>query len=296
MPGPVIVAHEPARGDAAPAEFALAVARDSGAPVIAASVLELIDAAGPYGDRAARQTLDESLAHLHDALGVETRALVDLSVPHAIHRLAEDEGAELVVLGATDRGPIGRIVPGSTAERLIHGAHCTVALVPPDWAERPIEAIAVGFVDTPEGNAALRTAHRIALRTAARLRCLAVVHPITGVDTMAAAELRPERLATLQGRARAELQAAAVGALRALGPEGDVEIHVDDPADVLLRASEHVDLVVCGSRAYGPLRAVVLGSVSRRVVDGARCPVLVVPRGVEHPLEGLLPLRTAERT
>lgn len=106
---------------------------------------------------------------------------------------------------------------------------------------------------------------------------------------MASVELRPERLATLQGRGEAEAHAAALEALRALGPEGDVEIHVDEPAEVLLNVSRHVDLLVCGSRGYGPLRGAVLGSVSRRVANGAGCPVLVVPRGVEHPLERLLP-------
>ena len=37
-------------------------------------------------------------------------------------------------------------------------------------------------------------------------------------------------------------------------------------------ASEHLDLLVCGSRASGPLRAVLLGGVSRRVTADARCP------------------------
>ncbi len=36
--------------------------------------------------------------------------------------------------------------------------------------------------------------------------------------------------------------------------------------------------MVCGSRGYGPVRAVVLGGVSRALVDGAPCPVLVLPR------------------
>jgi hypothetical protein len=43
-----------------------------------------------------------------------------------------------------------------------------------------------------------------------------------------------------------------------------------------------------GSRGYGPVRAVLLGSVSRRVADEARCPVLVLPRGVRSSLDALL--------
>jgi len=41
-----------------------------------------------------------------------------------------------------------------------------------------------------------------------------------------------------------------------------------------------VDLLVLGSRGYGPLRRVLLGSVSSALVKSAPCPVLVVPRGV----------------
>jgi nucleotide-binding universal stress UspA family protein len=279
MPGPIIVAHEPACDDRAPVEFALAVARDCDARVIAVSVLDATRVAGRSADPEVRPAVDASHARLRHDLDVETEVVVDMSVPHAIHRIAEHERAELLVVGRTDRGALGRVLPASTAERLIHGAHCAVALVPSGWTEQPIESIAVAFVDTPEGRAALRTAHRIALGTAAELRVATVVHPLTRVDNAAA-----------------EARTAAVNALRALGPEGEIEVHVDDPADLLVDISEHVDLLVCGSRAYPPLRAVLLGSVSRRVVDRARCPVLVVPRGVEQPLAGLLPLRTAERT
>ncbi|HEY6888691.1 MAG TPA: universal stress protein, partial [Solirubrobacter sp.] len=77
-----------------------------------------------------------------------------------------------------------------------------------------------------------------------------------------------------------------VGAL----PEGagiELECPVDDPASALLRVSHEVDVLVCGSRGYGPLRSVLLGSVSRRLVDGAGCAVIVMPRGVERPLDFL---------
>jgi nucleotide-binding universal stress UspA family protein len=53
-------------------------------------------------------------------------------------------------------------------------------------------------------------------------------------------------------------------------------------ADALRRASEHVDLLVCGWRRCGSLQRVVLGGVSRRLIDTARCPVIVLPRQ-DHP-------------
>ncbi len=43
-----------------------------------------------------------------------------------------------------------------------------------------------------------------------------------------------------------------------------------------------------GARRFGPLRAVLVGGVSRRVTAAAHCPVVVLPRGVSAaPLEAL---------
>lgn len=52
-----------------------------------------------------------------------------------------------------------------------------------------------------------------------------------------------------------------------------------DPSGVLIERSGNLDILMLGSRAYGPLRHVLLGSVSARVMREAHCPVLVVPRG-----------------
>ena len=53
-----------------------------------------------------------------------------------------------------------------------------------------------------------------------------------------------------------------------------------DPAEVVLAASEaeDVDVVILGSHRRGLLGRLVLGSLSARVSELARCPVLVVPR------------------
>jgi nucleotide-binding universal stress UspA family protein len=42
--------------------------------------------------------------------------------------------------------------------------------------------------------------------------------------------------------------------------------------------SRDVDLIVTGSRGWGPIRRVALGSLSDRLIHHASCPVLVVPR------------------
>lgn len=59
------------------------------------------------------------------------------------------------------------------------------------------------------------------------------------------------------------------------------EVIMEPPVDAILDLCErlHPDLVVLGSRGMGPVRRVLVGSVSEGVVHHARCPVLVVRGG-----------------
>jgi hypothetical protein len=61
-----------------------------------------------------------------------------------------------------------------------------------------------------------------------------------------------------------------------------------DPVSALAKASVELDLLVCGSRGYGRLGSVMLGSVSRRLLHRAASPLLAIPRGRERRLESLL--------
>jgi nucleotide-binding universal stress UspA family protein len=294
MPAPIIAAYNPYTEDRSPVELAMAAAEDTGSSVVAVAVYPwaLSEVSlDPYAEDGSSQTaVAGALRRLHEDLGIEVRVLTDGSAPHALHGLAEDEGAALIVVGSTTRDRIGRVLTGSTAERLLQGAPCPIALAPHGYARRRIDTIAVGFADTPEGNTALTAAHALAARVGARLRVVAALHPSGGLDAAMAGGLKPQRSVMLEGRHRLEVEAALERALETLPPgvELEHELHVDDPAEVLLRISEHVDLLVCGSRGYGPLRSVLLGGVSRRVVDGAHCPVLVLPRGIDQPLGELL--------
>ncbi len=67
---------------------------------------------------------------------------------------------------------------------------------------------------------------------------------------------------------------------RVAGANATFLIWEGDPADVILAASEaeNVDVVILGSHRRGLLGRLVLGSMSARVSEQSRCPVLVVPR------------------
>ena len=290
MPAPIIAAYNPFLKDHAPVDLALAAAELTGGNVIIASVPRT-----PYGGGWADLhavddgTIELELTRLRDEFGVQTRIITDASVPRALHGLARDESASMIVVGSTARGPAGRVLPGSTAERLLHGSPCAVALAPRGHTRAPVETVAVGFVDSPEGHAALAVAHMLAGRANAKLRVIAALHPSSALDAPTADSTPPPRGLALEGRHRASMEATLSAALNALpaGVEVEPEIHIDDPAEVLLRVSAHVGLLVSGSRGYGPLRSVLLGGVSRRLVDAAQCPVLVLPREADRPLQDL---------
>ena len=51
-----------------------------------------------------------------------------------------------------------------------------------------------------------------------------------------------------------------------------------DPAEELATMAEHLDLLVLGSRAYGPSGRLLSGRTSTQLARRAPCPLLVVPR------------------
>jgi nucleotide-binding universal stress UspA family protein len=70
-------------------------------------------------------------------------------------------------------------------------------------------------------------------------------------------------------------------AIASLGPGVDISGRLldGDPSTALVNASKDLDLVTLGSRGYGPIRTVLLGSVSRTLVREGACSVVVLPRG-----------------
>jgi len=53
---------------------------------------------------------------------------------------------------------------------------------------------------------------------------------------------------------------------------------VDGNVVDVLAGLDEVDVLICGSRGYGPARRVLLGGVSARLIKRATRPVVVVPR------------------
>jgi nucleotide-binding universal stress UspA family protein len=208
---------------------------------------------------------------------VRREAVPGSSPAEGLHRLARQLEAQLVAVGVTHRAALGRLLVGGVADRLLHGAPCPVAVVPAGWDGPGLATVGVGFDGRIESWVALRAAHELAVRMGAHLEVIGVYEPaaylwLTTPDPTPA----PWDVDDLHRRFDGYLK-EAVDDLHASVP---VRIRAVSglPGPALVEAAHGVDVLVTGSRGYGPLGSVLLGSVSRYAADHAPCPLLVVPR------------------
>ena len=213
------------------------------------------------------------------------------SPARGLHMLADAEGASLIVVGSTHRGRFGEVFPGSVGNQLLSGTPCPVAVVPRGFVDRPqLATIGVAYDSGPESQRALAYGSRLAALLGAELRLITVGPRYGPLDLLfeSSAEAR-ERLEERMehGLAQVPSEVRATGSVR----EGD-------PAPELAAASHDVDLLIVGSRSYGPLRSVLLGSVAADLIRTAECAVLVLPRGFQVPaaVEGVAASLSAATT
>lgn len=213
----------------------------------------------------------------------ERRELGWESPARALNGLAEEERADVIVIGSTHRGTVGRVYPGGVGERLLSGAPCAVAVAPRGYAgsaHSGIAVIGVGFDGSDEAREALAQAKALAKSLGARLRVIGAV---------SAGGYPPFPLPGYPEMARQELEGHLREAEGLLGEEVEHEVVSSEgpPAAVLADQGVELDLLVVGSRGYGPLRRTLLGGVSAEVMRTAPCPVLVIPRSAGHePAQG----------
>jgi nucleotide-binding universal stress UspA family protein len=275
----LLVGYDGSDGGRDGLELARTIASVDGASALVVTVI-------PYGPfpvgiaelaRDAAASAEPLLAEAREQLEgveVETRAFGGGSPAAVMTELAESEEIDLIIVGSPHRGTVGRALIGSVAEGILHGAPCAVVVAPRGYAgagHGPFGSIAVAYDGTPESKAALDRARALAEASRATLTLLTVVAPpIALPGAVGYAPLNPP-----------EPEKVLEEGIAAAGGEVAVAGHRLDgaPAQALAEACEDgVDLLVAGSRGYGPLARVLLGSVSSRLIAIAPCPVLVVPR------------------
>lgn len=189
-----------------------------------------------------------------------------------LKHLAASEAAAMIVVGSTNRGLLGRAIPGSTAEQLIHDADFPVLLAPIGFAERgSIANIGVAFDGLRESERALEYGWRLADQMGVRLEVFAVGPRYSALD-QALTQDREINERKLRERVDAALS---------MVPSG-VPCHgqtlTGDPGKELVKAFHDLDIVIAGSKGKGAIRSLAMGSVSGELIRSAHCAVLVVPK------------------
>jgi nucleotide-binding universal stress UspA family protein len=201
-----------------------------------------------------------------DLLSIES-----MSPGRGLHEQAEEQNAELLVVGSCDHGVLGRAMLGDDTRAALNGAPCAVAVAPRGYAEHPgpIANVGVAYNASPESIAALAVAGKLAAMTGATTHAVEVVSiPSTAYAGIVVSTFE-EYIDEILQEANSRLEELP-----------DVEGHAvyGLAGEELAVFGDQVDILVVGSRGYGPIRRLVLGSTVDYLERHARCALLVLPR------------------
>ena len=233
------------------------------------------------GWTSARKQARAMLAATRDSLAPEARVVVDSNalVWRGLCRVSEREHRDLLVVGSGRRAGDGRVRLGERAQDLLYHLECPLAIAPRGMSNRDqprLARVGVGFDDGPEARAALEWAGSLALEAGAQLEVRGVIDDrVPGVRVPAPGGLGGDAVVAKRTQALLERTLAAS---RATGAAVRVDVTRGNPTEALFELAAGVDLLVSGSGRSGPAGRVSLGKTGNALLDGAQCPVLIVPR------------------
>lgn len=260
------------------------IAEASGADLVVAGVFQFDPMWGGLDPNFQEAEADyaREIERAAKSVGAESEAMVSSSPGRGLHELAEEIGADLVVVGSSHRSRAGQVLAGNVGTALLHGSPCSVAIAPHGYAagaDPRLAEIVVAYDGSPEAQMALEDAIALARASEALLKLVTVAEPPVishgkGASSSQGWQALKERVEEMM-RERLEQAAASI--------PNDVRLESvlvsDEPTTALAQVARHDGaLLMLGSRAYGPLRRVLLGTVATELARRAPCPVIVHPR------------------
>ena len=258
----------------------------TGAELVAAGVFQFDPIWGGYDPhfRDAEIEYARKIEEAAKSVGAEAEATPSSSPARGLHELAEEIGADLILVGSARHGRVGQILAGSVGLALLHGAPCAVGIAPSGYRDQSgdgIASIAVGFDGSEESGLALIAATQLASRIDAKVKLVAVAEPPPISMGKGGNAGRHELTEAIQEEMRKRLAEAREAIPDDI--EAEATLITGDPVEALVDVAEAPGtLLVVGSRGYGPLRRVLLGSVSTELARSAPCPLIVTPRGMHE--------------
>lgn len=223
-------------------------------------------------DSSAREQAQKLLESERDAAGgdADLAQIGGTSVAVGLHRYAEEHGADLLVVGAAHRGPVGRVLKGDDARSSLHCAPCAAAISARQYSDSPtpIEIIGVSYDGSAASRAALASAVELSANVDAEIHVLILV-----------AELRFDGSKLEPMNSVLETDPRLHGLERQLGQLDRVRVRpvFGLPVEELGAFAEEVDLLLLGSERGAPKGRVVPDRLSKRLARSLECSLLVLP-------------------
>jgi nucleotide-binding universal stress UspA family protein len=245
---------------------------------LASDSLETVSSFPPHFETAGidrlRAKVRSQLVEIGDeAAGWPVSVKVGRTAP-TVARVAVEKAASLIVLGLREPRAAERWLGRESLLRLVHIAHVPVMAVPASASRLPREVVlAVDFSEF-----SLRAGHEV-VRTVAPAGRLHLVHVALAAGMDGGGSELTEWQRTYRSGVERRLQELAVELGAAAPDAGQAHILAGDPAGEILRLADELgaDLIAAGSHGAGFIGRILLGSVSSKLVYGARCSVLIVP-------------------
>jgi nucleotide-binding universal stress UspA family protein len=228
----------------------------------------------------ARGAAERTRAALGDGVAADIRVTTG-DAREEIVRMADELDVDLVVMGSRGLGRAVGFLLGTVSAAVAQDCQRPVLVV--KGRRRGLRSALVALDGSEHSLAGLSVLAQLPRRGDL------VVHLVGVVEAMPLPRTAPKML-------RAELQAAAQAAeqerrqvlqqaLEAVNPslaggKTTATVVIGDPPDEILRIADakSVDVIVVGARGLGPVKRVVLGSVSEAILREARCSVLIAKR------------------
>ncbi|MDO9356934.1 MAG: universal stress protein [Solirubrobacteraceae bacterium] len=260
---------------------ALTLARrlaDPGARLVAAQITPIDANPGAettlYFDAEAVRETERSarrFGRAHEDLEVITETAP--SPGEGLRAVAQRLGADVIVVGSSLRGLLGRVFAGDDVLGTIRHAPCAVAVAPLGYTEPqgPLGRIVVGHDGTAAADAALKRAAELRLRDDCEVEVIDVVERavsvVAGVHGTYAGVAAPDELESARVNVSLLEQRTGVAG----------EILSGDAADVLSHAARTSDLLAIGLQHRGRLDRLLHGSAAHALLREQTTPLLIVP-------------------
>lgn len=294
MPSTIVVPLDKSELSESALPVARAFARDSG---VSLTLLTVVDVSSEFSawmlnssssedfeqeQRTAAAYLDQ-VAERQDGVTVETVVLSGRPEKEILEFL-DNTPDPLVVMSSHGRSGFNRLVVGSVAGRVVHGATCPVVVVrgETDTPVGAIDKILVPLDGSEFAENALEIAQQSLASKALNIHLVRIPESVTwAASPEAGAYAYYEVIDTYMEAMKEEAEdylTAAAAKLSARGHTVTHEVRTGVISDEIAAAADEqkVDLVVMATHGRTGFRRVVMGSVAERVLREANAPLMMV--------------------